>query len=189
MRDDTGFLFGSIKKVLTTTLVMQQAERGAVDLDERVVKYLPEFKLTTPGAAEKIRVRNLVTHTNGIDADKFFPDAKGGGALRAFLDGLGQCCGVLFAPDEHISYSNGGMIVAGRLLEILTGGSYHDLLRSEVYAAVGMDDSCTSAEEAILRSTAVGLPRSGYQGCSAYGYVHAARLMGAHWKYANRHDP
>ncbi len=156
MRDDTGFLFGSITKVLTTTLVLQQAERGVVDLDDRVVKYLPEFKLTTPGAAEKIRVRNLLTHTNGIDADLFFPDAAGRDALKAFLDGLGQYCGALFAPDEYISYSNGGMIVAGRLLEILTGRSYHDLLKSEVYATVGMADSCTSAKEAILRSTAVG---------------------------------
>jgi len=48
------------------------------------------------------------------------------------------------------------MIVAGRLLEAVTGTSYHDLLKREVYAPAGMDDSCTSAEEAILRSTAVG---------------------------------
>src|SRR6266542_6622242 len=156
MRDDTGFLFGSVTKVLTTTLVLQQAERGVVDLDERVITYLPEFKLTTPAAAEKIRVRNLLTHTNGIDADLFFPDARGRGALKVFLDGLGRYCGALFGPGEYISYSNGGMIVAGRLLEVVTGTSYHDLLKREVYATVGMNDSCTSAEEAILRSTAVG---------------------------------
>jgi len=81
MREDTGFLFGSITKALTTTLVLQQVERGLVDLDERVVTYLPEFHLSTPSAAEKIRVRNLLTHTDGIDADLFFPDAKGRGAL------------------------------------------------------------------------------------------------------------
>jgi CubicO group peptidase (beta-lactamase class C family) len=156
MRADTGFLFGSITKVLTATLVLQQVERGIIDLAERVITYLPEFDLTTPGAAEKIRVRHLLTHTNGIDADLFFPDAQGPGALSAFLDGLGQHCGTLFEPDEYISYSNGGMIVAGRLLEVLTGTSYHDLLERELYATVGMADSSTSAEEAILRSTAVG---------------------------------
>jgi CubicO group peptidase (beta-lactamase class C family) len=48
------------------------------------------------------------------------------------------------------------MIVAGRLLEVVTGTFFHDLLKREVYATVGMDDSSTSAEEAILRSTAVG---------------------------------
>src|SRR5690348_10837047 len=156
MTEDTGFLIGSITKVLTTTLVLQQVERGVIDLDERVITYLPEFELTTPKAAEKIRVRNLLTHTNGIDADLIILDARGHDALSAFVKGLGQHCGVLFGPDEYISYSNGGMIVAGRLLEVVTGTHYHDLLKREVYAPVGMDDSCTSAEEAILRSTAVG---------------------------------
>jgi len=156
MVEDTGFLFGSITKLLTTTLLLQQVERGVIDLDERVITYLPEFKLTTPEAAEKIRVRNLLTHTNGIDADLFFLDARGPDALSAFVEGLGQHCGVLFGPDEYISYSNGGMIVAGRLLEVVTGTLYHDLLKREVYAPIGMDDSCTSAEEAILRSTAIG---------------------------------
>lgn len=156
MREDTGFLFGSITKVMTATLVLQQAERGVIDLDERVVRYLPEFRLTRPAAAENIRVRNLLTHTNGIDADLFFADVKGRDALKLFVEGLGRHCGALFGPDEYVSYSNGGMIVAGRLLEVLTGTSYHDLLEREVYAAAGMNDSCTSAEEAILRSTAVG---------------------------------
>ncbi|HMA38381.1 MAG TPA: serine hydrolase domain-containing protein [Chloroflexia bacterium] len=156
MQEHTGFLFGSITKLLTTTLVLQQVERGAIDLDERVITYLPEFRLTTPGAAEQIRIRHLLTHTNGIDADLFLLDARGRDALKVFLEGLGQHCGTLFGPDEYISYSNGGMIVAGRLLEVVTGTSYHDLLKREVYAPVGMADSCTSAEDAILRSTAVG---------------------------------
>jgi CubicO group peptidase (beta-lactamase class C family) len=156
MRDDTGFLFGSVTKVLTTTLVLQQVERGVVDLDERVITYLPEFTLTTPSAAEEIRVRHLLTHTNGIDADLFVLDADGRGALKVFVQELGRHCGTLFEPGEHVSYSNGGMIVAGRLLEVVTGTSYHDLLQRELYAPVGMDESCTSAEDAILRSTAVG---------------------------------
>jgi CubicO group peptidase (beta-lactamase class C family) len=156
MREDTGFLFGSVTKVLTTTLVLQQVERGAIDLDERVVTYLPEFRLTTPGAAEEIRVRHLLSHTNGIDADLFLPDAGGRDALKVYVEGLGRHCGTLFGPGEYVSYSNGGMIVAGRLLEVVTGTSYHDLLRRELYAPAGMDDSCTSAEDAILRSTAAG---------------------------------
>ena len=156
MHEETGFLFGSVTKVMTTTLVLQQVERGAIDLDKRVVDYLPGFKLAIPGTAEKIRVRHLLTHTNGIDADLFLPDARGRDALGVFLEGLGRHCGALFAPEEYVSYSNGGMIVAGRLLEAVTGASYHELLERDVYAAVGMHDSCTSAEAAILRSTAVG---------------------------------
>jgi CubicO group peptidase (beta-lactamase class C family) len=156
MAANTGFLFGSVTKVLTATLMLQQAERGTVDLDERVITYLPEFTLTTPGAAGQIRVRNLLNHTSGIDADLFFPDGCGRNALKIYLQWLGRQCGVLFGPGEYVGYSNGGMIVAGRLLEKVTGACYHDLLKSEVYAPAGMGDSCTSAAEAILRSTAVG---------------------------------
>jgi len=156
MQDRTGFLFGSITKVMTSTLVLQQVERGVLDLEERVMTYLPEFRLTTPGAAEQIRVRHLLTHTNGIDADLFLPDANGQDALKIYVDRLGQACGALFSADEYMSYSNGGMIVTGRLLEVVTGIAYGHLLERDVYAPVGMIDSCTIAEAAILRSTAVG---------------------------------
>jgi len=156
MRDDTGFLFGSITKLLTTTLILQQVERGTIDLDAPVVKYLPAFELTSPGMAEKISVRNLLSHTNGIDADLFFLDARGPDAIKAFVSGLGEYCGSLFGAGEYISYSNGGMITAGRLLEVVTGIPYHDLLKHNVYNRVGMRNSSNSIEEAILRSTAVG---------------------------------
>jgi CubicO group peptidase (beta-lactamase class C family) len=156
MHADTGFLIGSVTKVLTTTLVMRQVDRGVLGLDDPVVNHLPQLRLTTPGAAERIRVRDLLSHTNGIDADLFFPNDNGPGALTAYATRLGESCGALFPAGEYVSYSNGGMIVAGRLLEAVTGTPYSDLLQRELYATVGMPDSSTSAEEAILRSTAVG---------------------------------
>jgi CubicO group peptidase (beta-lactamase class C family) len=156
MLEDTGFLFGSVTKVLTTTLVLRQVERGHLDLDTPVVKYLPGFTLTAPGSADKILVRHLISHTNGIDADLFFPDAKGPDALKTYVNGLASNCGILFEPGEQLSYSNGGMIVAGRLLEVVTGLSFPDLLKRDVYGPVGMPTSCCCAERAILRSTAVG---------------------------------
>ncbi|MDG6103095.1 beta-lactamase family protein [Dactylosporangium aurantiacum] len=159
MREDTGFLFGSITKVMTTMLVLRQVERGTVDLDAPVVSYLPEFALATLGrhdTAGRIRVRHLLTHTSGIDADLFFPAGCGPDALRVYLAGLARRCGTLFEPGEHVSYSNGGMMVAGRLLEVVTGTPYHELLRRDLYGPAGMTGSCTSAAEAILRGTAVG---------------------------------
>jgi CubicO group peptidase (beta-lactamase class C family) len=149
MREDTGFLFGSITKIMTTTLVMQQVEKGTIDLDAPVSTYLPV-------GIDGLKVRHLVQHSSGIDADLFFPDAAGRDALTIYVDRLGRECGQLFPPGEHISYSNGGMMVAGRLLEVVTGLPYHELLERDVFAAAGMATSCTSAERAILRSTAIG---------------------------------
>ncbi|MFI1920057.1 serine hydrolase domain-containing protein [Nocardia sp. NPDC020380] len=155
MREDTGFLLGSITKVLTTTLVMQQVEQGRIDLDERVVTYLPQFHLNSPGA-EDIRIRHLLNHTNGIDGDLHFPDADGPDALRIAVEGMAEQVGTLFAPGEHISYSNAGMIIAGRVLEVVTGLPYHELLQRNLFTAAGMTGAVTSPAQAILRSTAVG---------------------------------
>lgn len=149
MRDDTGFLFGSITKVMTATLVMRQAELGRISLDDRVTDLLPGFRLTTPGAAERIRVRHLLNHTSGIDAELFFP-------RTSYLERLGRDCGSLFPAGEHLSYSNGGMIVAGHLLEAVTGRAYHELLDTEIFQPAGMTAAGTGAEQAILRSTAIG---------------------------------
>lgn len=149
MREETGFLFGSVTKIMTTTLVMRQVERGVLDLDTPVADHLPGFR-------PELRVRHLIDHTSGIDADLFFPEAAGPGALRVYVERLHAECGTLFAPGEHVSYSNGGMIVAGRLLEVVTGLSFPELLARDVFATAGMRDACTSAEQAILRSTAVG---------------------------------
>ena len=156
MTEDTGFLTGSITKVLTTTLLLRYVERGEVDLDERVTKYLPEFALAAPARPEELRVRNLVNHTDGIDGDMYLPDGvKGRDALKDYVERL-QRCSTLFEPGEFVSYSNPAFMVAGRLLEVVTGESYHALLEREIYGSVGMLDSSTSAEQAILRRTAVG---------------------------------
>ncbi|GAA3304705.1 beta-lactamase family protein [Dactylosporangium vinaceum] len=131
MTAGTGLLFGSITKVMTTMLVLQQVEQGRLDLDRPVVDYLPEFRLAEPGAAEKILVRHLVTHTSGIDADLYFP-------REHYLEGLAEQCGTLFEPGQYVSYSNGGMNVAGRLLEAVTGVAYLELLRRDVYEPLGL---------------------------------------------------
>ncbi len=153
MLTDTGFLFGSVTKVMTTTLLMQQVDRGNLDLDTPVIEYLPEFRLRN---AEKILVRHLISHTNGIDADLYFPDAEGRDALKIYVGGLAADYDTVFEPGEQLSYSNGGMIVAGRLLEVVTGLSFSELIARDIYGPAGMVNSSTSAEQAILRSTAVG---------------------------------
>jgi CubicO group peptidase (beta-lactamase class C family) len=66
--------------------VLQQVERGTLELDRPVVDYLPSFRLATPGAADRILVRHLLSHDSGIDADLYFPDASGPAALEVYLD-------------------------------------------------------------------------------------------------------
>jgi CubicO group peptidase (beta-lactamase class C family) len=62
----------------------------------------------------------------------------------------------LTAPGEIFSYNNAGFCVAGRLLEVLTGQSYEDAVRSLVLAPLGLDHTTYFPEDVITERTSVG---------------------------------
>ncbi len=156
MTTDTGWLLGSITKVLTTTLLLKYVQAGRLDLDAPITRYLPDLRLAEKGAAERIRVKQLVNHSNGIDADTLMPAREfGPGAVQSYIDALSGI-GTLFAPGELMHYSNPGFTIAGRIIEVLAGKPFNRVLEEEIYAPIGMDRSVTSATQAILHRTAVG---------------------------------
>src|SRR5258705_4590397 len=62
---DTLFQIASITKTITATVVMRLVERGALDLDAPIRRYIPEFKVRDEDAAKRATLRHLVTHTGG----------------------------------------------------------------------------------------------------------------------------
>lgn len=152
---DTIWLIGSITKVWTTTLIMQMVEQGVIDLDATVHSYLPDLVLSDPAALETITVRHLLTHTNGITGD-YFPDTGRGD------DAVARCIATLpevpqlHQPGEMFSYSNIGFILAGHLIERLTGHTWDQVIRERLLEPLGTSGFCTLPEEAILHRVGVG---------------------------------
>lgn len=86
-RPDTLFQVGSNSKVFTATLVMRLVEAGLLDLDAPVGRYLPDLPLAEPSAAATITLRQLLSHTSGLEGDRFEETGEGDDALglkRAF---------------------------------------------------------------------------------------------------------
>jgi CubicO group peptidase (beta-lactamase class C family) len=135
---DSIFQYGSITKVYTTTLVMQLIDEGLVDLDEPVVTYLPTFKLKDPGA-EQITVRHLLTHTNGIEGDYFRDFGRGEDAVEKYVNSL-RTIGLAHPTGAFWSYSNAGFVVAGRLVEVLTGMTWDDAMRTKIFEPAGLEE-------------------------------------------------
>jgi CubicO group peptidase (beta-lactamase class C family) len=135
--EDTGYLLGSVTKVLTTTILMRLVERGLVEVDAPVSRYVPEFALENADAAAEITIRMLVNHTNGIDADLLMPSGvRGRDALKsytAFLPGFG----VLFEPGTCIHYTNPGFVLAGRVIEEQTGLPFERAIEVELFEPCG----------------------------------------------------
>ncbi|MET9268123.1 serine hydrolase domain-containing protein [Kribbella sp. NPDC003557] len=153
---DTGWLLGSVTKVLTTTALLRLVEAGAVDLDAPVHRYLPEFTLAEAGTAEAITVRMLLNHTNGIDADDLMPAAvRGRDATRSYVARL-PAFGCLFEPGTGLHYSNPGFVLAARIIEKQTGLPYERAIQAELFDPCGMRDATAVQTQAFLRPTAIG---------------------------------
>ena len=152
---DSIFQIGSNTKLLTTTLVMQLVDAGEVELDAPVRKYLKDFVLDDPTAADEITVRQLLTHTSGIQGDYFKGFGRGDDAIERYVDSLGGI-DLVHRPSELWSYCNTGFVVAGRLAEVVAGQPYHQLLAERIFTPLGMGSTTIRVEEMVSKRCAVG---------------------------------
>jgi CubicO group peptidase (beta-lactamase class C family) len=151
----TLFQIGSITKVYTATLVLQLAERGLLDLDAPVARALPELRLSPPELTEVITVRQLLTHTSGIDGDHFADFGDGHEAIKRYVASCAQLP-QLFPPGQMCSYCNAGWVILGRVVEVALGVTWDQALRERLLQPLHCDASFTRAEEAILHPVAIG---------------------------------
>ncbi|WP_344843684.1 serine hydrolase domain-containing protein [Nonomuraea dietziae] len=152
---DTLFQIGSTTKTVTATVVMHLVERGRLDLDGRVRQYLPGFRLADERAADELTIRHLLTHTGG-----FLGDIDDGESwdTTALADSIGTYDQLpqLFPPGALASYNNAGFRLLGRVIEVVCGEPYEDVVRRVVLEPLGMGSSFFFPWEVATRSHAVG---------------------------------
>ncbi|MFI9380008.1 serine hydrolase [Kutzneria sp. NPDC052558] len=153
--DDSVFQIGSITKVWTTTMIMQLVDDGRLDLDAPVADVLPELRLSDPDVAKRVTLRHLVTHTSGIDGDHFVDTGRGDDCVQKYVDGLDQAAQV-HPLGATMSYSNAGFVLAGRVIEQVTGQTWDAALRERLITALGLKRTVTLPEEAVPLGAAVG---------------------------------
>jgi CubicO group peptidase (beta-lactamase class C family) len=146
---DTRFQLGSITKTYTATAVMRLVERGRVDLDAPVRRYLPDFRVADPDASARVTVRHLLTHTGGWWGDSVTDTGSGPDALATFVDAKLPAFPQLAPVGRHFSYNNTGPAVLGRILEVVTGAPYRDAMRELLLGPLGLEQS-TFTPEAVL---------------------------------------
>jgi len=156
---DTLFEIGSITKVFTTLLLADMAERGEVELDDPVQKYLPPEGQLPGSAGAAITLRHLATHTSGLPrlpGNLDDPSQNPGDpyahyteeALLAFLAGFRP----KRKPGRINEYSNLGSGLLGYLLARHAWRSLEALLQERVLAPLGMHDTAlTLVPEAAAR--------------------------------------
>ena len=154
-RPDTLFQVGSNSKVFTATLVMRLVEAGLLDLDTPVGDYLPDLRLSDPGAANTITLRHLLSHTSGLEGDRFEDTGEGDDAVARYVAGAGDWVQNT-APGEFWSYCNSGFGLAGRIVEVAAGTTFEAAMKERVFVPLGLERSFYFAHEAIVYSAAAG---------------------------------
>ncbi|GAA4508591.1 serine hydrolase domain-containing protein [Nonomuraea ferruginea] len=157
---DSLFQIGSVTKVWTATLLMQDIEQGRLTLDTPVVDVLPEFKVADPEVTKTVTIRHLLSHTSGIDGDLFLDTGRGDDCVEKYV----AACADL-AQNHPLgvtqSYCNSGFIVAGRVLEKLAGKRWDDVLRERIIDPLGLTHTATLAEDVLRFRAAMGHMENG----------------------------
>jgi CubicO group peptidase (beta-lactamase class C family) len=153
--EDSLFQIGSITKLYTAALVMQLVEEGTVDLDVPVITYLPELTLRDAEVARAVTLRHLLTHTSGISGDHFPDLGRGDDVVARYVESCAEL-GQIHPLGATMSYCNVGFVIAGRVVEQLTGQSWDDALASRLVAPLGVERTYTHPEDVLRFRSALG---------------------------------
>jgi serine beta-lactamase-like protein LACTB, mitochondrial len=133
---DSRFGIGSISKALTLAAVMRLVDSGALDLDEPVERYLPDW----PHAGQAITIRRLASHQSGLGddfADRHYTSTTHFRELDSAYRHI-RNERLVYPPGSRSVYATGLFTIVGRILERTTGESYPELMRRLVFEPAAM---------------------------------------------------
>lgn len=141
-RIGTNFNIASAGKTFTAVMVMQLVQEGRIRLTDTLARLLPHYNLKN---AERITVRQLLTHTSGINNYMIHPSFESARhTLKSLRDVMPLVAGMpptLDTPGQRYDYSNSGFIVLGRIIEEITGKDYITNLRERIFRKAGIVNS------------------------------------------------
>jgi D-alanyl-D-alanine carboxypeptidase len=134
---------GSITKQFTAAAILRLAERGALSVDDRIEKFVPEFD----PRGRTITLRHLMQHRSGIPRDWYKPgepfpfDRYFSVIPRQHVIAGINAQPFDFAPGSAFSYSNAGYMLLGYAIESITGTEYAGFFHSELALPLGLIDT------------------------------------------------
>ena len=135
----TMYALASISKPLTATGLMVLVDRGQVDLDRPANAYLGTAKLTgLAGNADGATVRRVLSHTAGLPLHSNFFYADRGYSPPPMDETIARYGNLVFPPGQVFEYSNLGYGIISHLIERVSGRSYAEFMRTEVFAPLGL---------------------------------------------------
>jgi CubicO group peptidase (beta-lactamase class C family) len=146
---DTKFSLASVSKQFTAVAILQLAENKKLSLEDYLNKYFPNFP-----SGKKITLKMMLTHNSGLqmDYDELY-------LSKTFLDKDSVISYIkqkllLFEPGSKTAYSNIGYYLLARIIEKVSGQSYANYLKENVFGKAKMKNSGISTNDSIVEKMA-----------------------------------
>jgi CubicO group peptidase (beta-lactamase class C family) len=165
------------KVVLTTTLSMILYERGLLDLESPVERYVPEFR---GEGKERVLVKDLLAHSGGLlwwtDLYRKFEGKTREESKRGYMSTIYEMP-LDYPPRSKTVYSDLGILLLGEILERVTGKELEDLARTEILDPLEMKDAMYRPP-ASLRYRIAPTEQDSWRGRLVHGEVHDENAFG-----------
>lgn len=135
---DTPMYIGSVSKQFCATAIMMLKEQGKLSLDDKLSKYFPEFEY-----GKDVTLKNMLTMRSGISefsfSDGFYSEDKE--EIFADMKNYVFSQPLSFEPDTKYEYRNSNYILLGNIVEQVSGMSYNEFVRENIFKPLDMTSS------------------------------------------------
>ncbi|HEX2693423.1 MAG TPA: serine hydrolase domain-containing protein [Gemmatimonadaceae bacterium] len=150
----TVFPIFSITKTFTAAAILKMAERGQLNIDDKLTRFFPDFP-----RGNEVTLRNLLNHTSGIHdfAAPDFPLNTLGATPEALVDYIAHQQPLYnFDPGTKWEYSNSNYVLLGKIIEKISGKSYRDYMAQNVFEKLGLSNTAVDRNIDVVRERASG---------------------------------
>lgn len=170
------YSIGSISKQFTATAILLLQEEGKLSLDDPIGKYLPGL---TRG--DEVTIRQILSHTSGYQdywpEDYVMTTMLPPETAQQIIDTWGKKP-LDFEPGTQWQYSNTNFVIAGAIVEKVTGAPYFDFLTHHIFRPLGMTSVWNSDQAKLTQVDATPYYRH------AVGPLRVAPKEGLGWMFA-----
>ena len=145
--ENTLFMIGSNTKAFTATaLAILDAEKK-LSLDDKVVKWLPDFKLYDPWVTKEVIIRDLLCHRLGFETFQgdfmFFDSDLSTAEMREKFGRLKP----LYSFRSRWGYTNAAFMTAGEIIPKVTGKTWAEFLKEKIFTPLNMNNTLALSKD------------------------------------------
>ena len=177
INQNTIFRLASVSKTVSGVLAGILDEENIIHLDDKVVDYIPGFKLKNSKSTKEITIRNLLSHTSGLIPHAYDLMVEDKIPLSKIMDRLAEV-DIAAPPGEVYAYQNVMFSLIDTLTRVKTAETYPELLKEKLFIPFGMKNASADFQS-FKNSDNKAFPHSG-----APGHYRALRLNDRYYNTA-----